>query len=1338
MIDPAFWMVLSNASAIATLLGAGKDLKAALSRPGAWQEEMDRALPQIDLSSLSGEDAILYENLERYLLAKSKELLDGGKLFSREDRENFLRAFYHAYPQYRGDRARVDAELLWYLDRLESFCAKRISLEGSLLYRKTVKVSGQVEGVQRSVNNVQRSLDEVRRSLDGPPVPGQEELERELREAFARERKQNPATGQVELSDALYPHPQSPDLSVPILAEDDPEARPLIAFLRESWRCGKHISLSGIGGIGKSASLLKLPWACPMIYVPLRDLRQNTGGDPVSRYIRDNTVKAQALTDVLHQYIREPWETGQPPRLLLILDGLNELSQEMRDTVLEEIRTVWLKREGVQLLISSRYDASNEFSGQCFLRLYLNGLSPDQISTYLESQRLPCPDPADRILHVIDTPLMLSLYAKSALTKRRYDRIWAPWRKSENAGAVIWNYLCSELCRVQKDDRLNCHLATQWIAPYIAYRMMQEGNFSISELDVADYIEEVLTQYQLQRNERCLPADTRRISLKVKKPVPLKVEYFFTLLTEDLQLFKENDGQLQLMHQHFRDCLAAIYLLRAAGDAPPRALPQAWLDPFTPEVKTFLADLLQTEEVPGQTWERMWSFARQQQEEARKEGLDGGVFIRKMLELYRIAFGTDLSAVDFSGLDLSRVSLSGSRLRGRGHFQKTVLSRDTFFGSGHQMKTCSVSWSPSGKRFLSASHDCTIRIWSEESSVLLRDPAVHSRYIRCAQWSPRREDLIASAGDDLAVVLWWYHPEERQWVPRKLGNCEDWVCSLAWSPDGRWIACGDRSSHITLFSTDGSTPPCAFPSPHHDHVYCAAWPREDSSRFATGSDDGVFCVWSPDRDAPLWQGRVSGNILSVDWIQDGRALLVAAERQIFYCREDGPPEELLSLSKPLSYATVSRRKDGDYLALFYKKSAQGSYSVEIYRCIEEEGRCRPVFWAARETSSQDIFQISCAAWREARLICGTQDGAVCRIDLSFENNDEERITLTRLGDKCPNSIRCSSWSHDGRYLAAGCDDQRIRVWDTETWQCVRILEGHDDSVKCLTWSPKDHRLLSGSDDRTIRVWDLDTGESLVGRGHTGPVNCVYWTRDGLLISGSDDCCLRRWSPDAKPLGEPMRGHKKRVYGVAASPDEQILASGGNDRQLRFWDAASGAPADPIQVDSGHREPIRGLAWSRDDVLFSVSNDDRLLSRRWENILMPPLVFPEAHTDFIYSVTLSPDGKSVITGSTDTDVGFFDIQTRQLLAMGTDHDGFIWNVSAQAPSGHLAASAASDGTIRIWDVSGLQDGTAIRSLQCLEIIPCTDLIGCDFSAAEMDEPLRQLLYSNGGVTRTPGP
>ncbi len=39
--------------------------------------------------------------------------------------------------------------------------------------------------------------------------------------------------------------------------------------------------------------------------------------------------------------------------------------------------------------------------------------------------------------------------------------------------------------------------------------------------------------------------------------------------------------------------------------------------------------------------------------------------------------------------------------------------------------------------------------------------------------------------------------------------------------------------------------------------------------------------------------------------------------------------------------------------------------------------------------------------------------------------------------------QCSvAYSHDGTLLAAGCDDDRIYLWNTETQSLVTIIEGH--------------------------------------------------------------------------------------------------------------------------------------------------------------------------------------------------------------------------------------------------------------------------------------------------------
>ena len=56
-----------------------------------------------------------------------------------------------------------------------------------------------------------------------------------------------------------------------------------------------------------------------------------------------------------------------------------------------------------------------------------------------------------------------------------------------------------------------------------------------------------------------------------------------------------------------------------------------------------------------------------------------------------------------------------------------------------------------------------------------------------------------------------------------------------------------------------------------------------------------------------------------------------------------------------------------------------------------------------------------------------------------------------------------------------------QVWDSESLQCLRTLEGHEDNVRVLAVG--DRYLFSGSWDKTIRVWDTRSLSCLkVGSG----------------------------------------------------------------------------------------------------------------------------------------------------------------------------------------------------------------------------------------------------------------
>ena len=85
---------------------------------------------------------------------------------------------------------------------------------------------------------------------------------------------------------------------------------------------------------------------------------------------------------------------------------------------------------------------------------------------------------------------------------------------------------------------------------------------------------------------------------------------------------------------------------------------------------------------------------------------------------------------------------------------------------------------------------------------------------------------------------------------------------------------------------------------------------------------------------------------------------------------------------------------------------------------------------------------------------------------------------------------------------SGSRDKTVRVWDLESGECLKVLEGHAGSVDCVALTPDGRKGISGSDDKTVRVWDLESGVCLkVLEGHTNSVSACCadagWTKGDL-------------------------------------------------------------------------------------------------------------------------------------------------------------------------------------------------------------------------------------------------
>ncbi|CAB4255968.1 similar to Saccharomyces cerevisiae YAR003W SWD1 Subunit of the COMPASS (Set1C) complex, which methylates histone H3 on lysine 4 and is required in transcriptional silencing near telomeres [Maudiozyma barnettii] len=114
----------------------------------------------------------------------------------------------------------------------------------------------------------------------------------------------------------------------------------------------------------------------------------------------------------------------------------------------------------------------------------------------------------------------------------------------------------------------------------------------------------------------------------------------------------------------------------------------------------------------------------------------------------------------------------------------------------------------------------------------------------------------------------------------------------------------------------------------------------------------------------------------------------------------------------------------------------------------------------------------------------------------------ERLIHTING---PVKTTTIAFSHNGDYLATGCLDGTIIIYDMDTMKPATVLSAHVRAIQWLQWSPHGDRLLSSSRDMTVKIWDLNSiGKNIdiVTPSHdlafNGPVWGAHWINDGLV------------------------------------------------------------------------------------------------------------------------------------------------------------------------------------------------------------------------------------------------
>ncbi len=321
---------------------------------------------------------------------------------------------------------------------------------------------------------------------------------------------------------------------------------------------------------------------------------------------------------------------------------------------------------------------------------------------------------------------------------------------------------------------------------------------------------------------------------------------------------------------------------------------------------------------------------------------------------------------------------------------------------------------------------------------------------------------------------------------------------------------------------------------------------------------------------------------------------------------------------------------------------------------------------------------------------------VVNLDSSLANEllrDEREVDIVQV-----------AVSSDGANVAALNSDGTVIIWSASTGAEIHRLSGQDVSIISVAFVPDSGKLLTGATDGWLLSWDVDSGQETGRRRLSfGTANRILFSSDGasFAVIGSSN---RIAVFDTETLTEAFSFEKTEGShrGIAFSSDLSRMATLVNNNTIKIRDIA---PAAEVIKLAGSRSGIRSIVFAPNGGHIAVSTMDWGESDNFVGNLnlwsisegQVTLQYAENKGE-ISSVSFSPDSKLIATGvgvdgpgvsESAGIVRVFDTESGRQLTLLEGHDGPIESISF-SPNGKHIATGSADGNARLWAVETGQE------------------------------------------------